>query len=107
MEAMRESWRVRNIHRAFFHARAAAGVRMGPKKRKFLEIRTALPTRKEQLDFWALPGPEGGMAAREVGEWEGLPPVCSAVPYDAQVFEQAGEDMKRVRRQLRKVQKRR
>eukprot|EP00959_Pyramimonas_sp_CCMP1952_P287206 6006211-Pyramimonas_sp.AAC.1 len=37
LEHLRDSWGSRNLHKAFFHARMAAGVRVGPKKRKHLE----------------------------------------------------------------------
>jgi len=78
------AWHERESARVYRLSFLLAGGRYGPRKRDYSRVQGSLPTAKQWMDVWSLPGGDGGMEATQVN-WDDM--------VDCQLGRIAGTDL--------------
>eukprot|EP00959_Pyramimonas_sp_CCMP1952_P175993 3677772-Pyramimonas_sp.AAC.1 len=115
VQASSEAWARRNISEAMGWARGAARCRFSSNKRDGRRSGATPISRQEWLGVWQLPGGEGGMKVIPIDleQWRNqrddldLAQINDMARYDPRFRELALEDIKRLRKYVRKASKRR
>ena len=70
LERLWAAWRERRLSETHKIVNELVRSKVGPKKRNYNNLHTALPSRKEWWQVWQLPGGQGGMQRKVVGDFK-------------------------------------